>query len=72
MKTVKSSNIAAYEYDEKTHTLTIQFKSGDIYRFERVPPDISRGLDSALSVGQHFHKNIKGRFKFTKIGGVKK
>lgn len=66
MKPVKSSNILAVGYDPAARELHVQFKSGR-YAFADVPPEAAQKLETANSVGGHFHTEIKGRFEARKI-----
>lgn len=67
-KTVASSNIASWGYDEGSQTLEIEFHHGGIYQYEGVPPSLVRELDGAGSVGQFFHQRIKqGGFSSKKL-----
>jgi KTSC domain len=64
---VVSSNISAYGYDEETQVLDIQFQNSlDTYSYDQVPKDVAMGLKTAVSPGQYFRNQIKGRYKFYK------
>ena len=63
---VESSNIKhiGHEHD----VLYIKFKSGDVYSYDEVPPEVYEQLVTAESVGQAFHKLIKNVFNHSKVG----
>lgn len=60
---VTSSNINAIAHEGDT--LYIRFNSGITYRYDGVPHASFSALSAAESVGQHFHRFIRGRFKYT-------
>lgn len=62
-----SSNIAGIGYEAESRTLYVQFKSAGIYRYDDVPPEAHEGFMNAKSIGQHFHRHIKGRFKWQRL-----
>ena len=69
MQPVESSNLAAAGYDPATQTLAIRFKGGVLYHYHDVTPADYEAFTKAKSKGGHFHTAIRGKFKFTKIGG---
>lgn len=66
-KPIKSDNLKSVGYDPKTEELDIEFKSGTVYRYFRVPAHIYEALLSAPSAGKYHHQNIKDRFEFVKL-----
>lgn len=64
---VESSNIEAVGHDPATNTLRIRFKSGGTYDYADVTAKKHQEMLSAESLGQHFHRQIRGRHKFTKL-----
>lgn len=56
---VKSSNLQSVGYDVASRTLTIEFRSGSIYEFEEVPPEVHTELMNAESHGKYFHRRIR-------------
>ena len=56
---VKSKDLFSVGYDDKSQTLEIEFRSGGIYVYTRVPKDIYAGLMKANSKGTYFAKTIK-------------
>lgn len=67
MTPVKSSSIEAIGHDPARARLTVKFKSGESYRYEGVSVEQHAKLLTAKSIGQHFHGNILGKFKATKL-----
>lgn len=59
---LNSSNLASYDYDENTQTLSIRFLSGRTYRYLDVPSSVVEGLASAASPGRYFNAAIKDQF----------
>lgn len=66
MKPVESSSISTVGHDPGRKRLTVQFKSGETYHYDGVTADHHAALIGAKSVGAHFQKHIRNRFKATK------
>lgn len=64
---VDSSNIASIGFDETRYILEIQFHSGDVYRYARVPSHVHQGLMDAESKGSYFLRFIRDRYPTTKV-----
>jgi len=64
---VSSTSIHAIGYDSQTKALEVEFKSGRVYRYFDVPPDIYEALMHSDSHGQYFNTNIRDTFKFDRI-----
>jgi len=63
VKRLSSSNLAGYDYDPNTKTLTITFRgSGRTYRYMDVPEQVADGLASASSPGTYFNSAIKDAY----------
>lgn len=65
---VQSSNIATVGYDDESQLLDVEFRSGDVYRYQRVPKRIYTDFMVALSRGKFFHQCIKNNFNYVKLG----
>jgi lysyl-tRNA synthetase class 2 len=63
----EGSVIKQFSYEQKTQTLNIEFDSGSVYEYFKVPPSVKDDLDNAPSKGQYFNKFIKGKFKFEQL-----
>ena len=56
--------ILGVRYDETSRDLEVIFRTGEKYRYKKVPPFEYEGLVRAKSQGQYMHKRILGRFDF--------
>lgn len=65
---VVSSNLRAIGYDSPTKTLEIEFNSGGIYQYQKVPVCTYEALMSAASPGSYFHRYIKDSYDCKRIG----
>jgi lysyl-tRNA synthetase class 2 len=63
----EGSVIKQFTYEPKTQTLTIEFDSGSVYEYFKVPPSVKDDLDNAPSKGQYFNKFVKGKFKYEQL-----
>jgi len=72
--TTKSTTIHKVEYDEKEKSLTIEFRSGNIYRYYDVQPRLWKVFQLYIecegSPGSFFNEYIKGQFTSEKIKTV--
>lgn len=66
MHPVSSSDIASIGYEGGV--LHIRFNSGGLYAYYDVPDSVYKGLMSASSHGRYFHANIKGVYRYARIG----
>lgn len=64
---VKSSNIEAVGYDDKTSELHILFKNGGHYAYEGVSVKMYAELLLASSAGRFLSSHIKGTYKARKV-----
>lgn len=64
---VESSNINAVGYDQDTKKMVVEFKGGGQYEYTDVPFDVYTDLMDSDSVGQTFHKTIRGKYEFEKL-----
>ena len=69
---VDSSNVAEIGYSEEREILRVLFHNGGLYEYYNVPSMEFGGLRSAPSTGKYLAKNIKGTYKFKKVGGSTK
>ena len=58
-KGVKSSNLRTVGYNPKSQEMIIEFKSGHIYKFLKIPKDIYKRLMRAPSKGRYFYYTIR-------------
>ncbi len=71
MIAVQSSNVTSVGYESDTRTLLVRFKSGDLYKYRNVPPEVYKGLLMAESVGKYLNQHIKKTFKYEKVESSK-
>lgn len=64
MLPVRSSTIKAVGHDGTD--LHIEFVHGGAYTYHNVPAKLLGEMLKAPSIGSFFHRNIKGKHKFTK------
>lgn len=64
-KSVTSSNISCIGHDGDD--MLILFNSGVAYRYAQVPKIVYELATEAESVGQFFHRHIKGQFKYERL-----
>ena len=62
-----STVIAGFLYNAKTATLRINFVSGLIYEYKKVPERIFTAMQKAKSKGIFFNRYIKGHYDFSKV-----
>lgn len=59
---VSSSNLRSVGYNPMTSTLEVEFHTGSVYEYDRVPGHVHVGLMGASSKGEYFHDNIRDRY----------
>jgi len=64
-----STAIRSLSYDDETRTLFVTFVDGDLYAYFEVPPQVFRAFRSARSKGRFFAREIRGRYRYVKMGG---
>ena len=58
---VESSCIASVGYAAAVETLEVEFRSGAVYRYLAVPPDVHLALLQSASKGAYLNRHIKAR-----------
>jgi hypothetical protein len=66
-KPKKSQVIVSAGYQPKEKKLYVQFKSGSVYSYEKVPPKVFEKFKKARSAGRAFHKLIRDKFKYMRL-----
>lgn len=61
---VESSNIASVGYDPLDGIMEIEFNSGAIYQYEKVPYRVYKVMMSSDSVGKYFNAHIKSKYNY--------
>jgi hypothetical protein len=67
MQPVKSSNVKAVGYDEENKTLQVEFRSGGIYQYASVQPEMYADLLAAESVGRFVSQVVRSGRKGLRI-----
>ena len=65
--TPQSSNIAGFDYVEKTRMLTVEFKNGGRYNYYDVPVVVFNQMKTAPSKGQFLAQNVKGMYRYARV-----
>jgi hypothetical protein len=65
---VISSNIKSVGYDEVLQIIEVEFITGDIYQYNKVPQHVYIALMAAPSIGSAVHKMLRGKFDYIKKG----
>lgn len=63
---VESSIIRSVGYDEQKETLEVEFNSGSIYDYDKVPRQEYEEMMSAPSHGAYFNTHIRDAYPYTK------
>ncbi len=64
---VASSVIRAVGYDPKTKVLAVEFHTGRLYEYARVPAKIAAVLPAAPSIGSYFNRYIRTRYSAVEV-----
>ena len=67
LKPVDSDMLLAAGYDEKSHSLFAEFRTGETYRYKNVPSFIYQGLMDADSKGRFMHKYVLRRYDYDRV-----
>lgn len=62
-----SSTIDAAGYEVGSRTLAVRFKSGEVYHYRGVEPEVASGLVDADSAGRYLHANIRNQYEHERI-----
>ena len=62
-----SSVIRRFSYDEPHRRLRVVFTSGDVYDYNKVPPDVVEDFRAAPSKGRFFGPNIRNRYPYHRV-----
>jgi hypothetical protein len=66
-KTVNSSMLRRVRYDPKNRFLDVVFRTGEIYRYQGVPPDEYNRLMNAESHGKYMQMHIIDRYEVVRL-----
>lgn len=64
---VESSTIVSVGYDPTQGLLQLEFCSGAVYHYFRVPVGVHEALLEAPSKGSYFNRAIRGRFLYCRL-----
>jgi hypothetical protein len=64
---VDSTMMASVGYAARRRTLEIEFRTGEVYHYYGVSPDVFRALLEAPSKGRFFHGEIDGAFEYARV-----
>lgn len=64
---VGSDAVRSLGYDQHRHELDVEYPSGDVYRYEDVPPQEIMALMKAESLGTFINARIKPRYRYRKL-----
>lgn len=62
-KIESSSQVNRTAYCHDTHDLIVEFKTGGLYLYSGVPPEVIQALYDAESLGSYLSKNIVPNYK---------
>ena len=63
-----SSVIRSFRYDPDARRLRIVFTSGDVYDYDRVPPELVEDFRASRSKGRFFGPHIRDAFPYRRVG----
>lgn len=63
-----SACLKSFAYDYGSGILELEFRTGGVYQYFGVPPEVHEALADAPSPGRFFHRNIRGVYPFERIG----
>ncbi len=62
-----STVIETYEYFSEKELLRVKYRSGMVYDYKKVPPEIAKALSIAGSKGRYLNHYVKGKFEYQRI-----
>ena len=67
LRWLESEMLVAAGYDPRSRILQVIFRTGETYRYKRVPAYEYDGLMSAESKGRYMHKHIIGHYDYERV-----
>lgn len=64
---VQSSNIRSISYNPETEVLVVEYLSGSMYEYLKVPSHIYDGLVESESKGSFMNRMVKGTYGYVKL-----
>jgi hypothetical protein len=68
MVPARSGYLAETGYDPATRTLLVRFRTGELHRYQGVPPHLVEEMYAAESVGRYFYRHIRRAHKSERVG----
>jgi hypothetical protein len=65
-KSIDSTSLASVGYDQRSHTLEVEFTSGSVYKYFDVPAEVVVELLLAESAGRYHNAHIRGRYRYAR------
>jgi hypothetical protein len=62
-----STVVKSIFYNRQSHCLRVEFVSGMVYDYKKVPEEIFIAMKTASSKGNYLNRYIKGHYDFEKI-----
>ena len=64
---VDSTVLSSVGYEPKTNVLEVEFRTGRVYRYYRVPRTAVVKLLTADSIGAYFNREIRPRYRYSEV-----
>ncbi|MCA9653314.1 MAG: KTSC domain-containing protein [Myxococcales bacterium] len=64
---VESSALASIGYDPSERVLEIEFRTGKVYQYLEVPPELHAWLMQVKNKGGVFSRKVDGQFQFRRV-----
>jgi len=64
-----SSVIASTRYNAGTQTMQVEFRTGRVYRYFKVPRKVYEELINAPSQGEYFNTRIRNAYRYREVTG---
>lgn len=65
---VSSSSIQDVGYDPDARRLEVGFRSGGVYAYDAVPPEVHDAFLTAPSKGRFFQAQVRDRYRYRRVG----
>jgi len=62
-----STVISSFHYDTTRNVLVVHYRSGAVYEYLQVPPEVYDQMKNAFSKGTFLNKYIKPLYRYRKI-----
>ena len=65
-----STVIDSFDYDIDRRELQVVFRSGRVYAYLDVPPELPPAMRAARSKGRFFNQNVRSAFRYIAVARV--